>query len=145
MFCLKPSLVQSLLQRNETDFAVAADWELEWSTNGIKSGLSQKDYRKKKQQQIRQRAYDKVRFFLYGLSRVIACQLRTAFAYNDAERSTFEDFVKGFAGGFVMCGVYECDGLHRDLARQCINELCSQGKAAVLQGRHSSPDAHEGL
>ena len=84
--------------KNAVESIAAAEWQHEWNTLGIKSGLSQKEYRAKKQQQLRQKAVDKVGAPCCIDASQPALQLHAAFAQSTVARPDFDEFLKGFAG-----------------------------------------------
>eukprot|EP00051_Salpingoeca_urceolata_P020923 m.321060 g.321060 ORF g.321060 m.321060 type:complete len:633 (-) comp19707_c1_seq1:73-1971(-) len=54
----------SLLEANAREYTAAQEWENEWNSFGLASGLSADEYRAKKRQRIRQRMGDKLKLAL---------------------------------------------------------------------------------
>ncbi|XP_002740143.3 coiled-coil domain-containing protein 22 homolog, partial [Saccoglossus kowalevskii] len=57
----KADLPASVLESNATSVTAAQEWENEWNSSGLGSGLSEQDYRLRKQQRLKKKITDQLR------------------------------------------------------------------------------------
>lgn len=59
--CLRKHVPASVLATAAHELVAQQEWELEWSTKGVRSGLNERDYRDKKRKTIRQKMNNQLR------------------------------------------------------------------------------------